>query len=80
MISAKDKLLLWTEIYNGIPNGGNCVSYGWTAHPKNESIYSARDKVVRQFKTKPNYVVMTYTADRCARKFRASDPILGVFA
>ena len=80
MISEKDSLLLWTEVYDGIPNGSNCIDYGWAVFPKNMSIYEARDKAVQRFKTKPKHIVMTYTTDRCARRFKASDYILGIFA
>lgn len=79
MISAKDSLLLWTEITDGIPNGSNTIDYGWAVFPKNMSIYEARNKAVQRFKTKPRYIVFTYTTDRCARPFRASDQILGIF-
>ena len=78
-MSIKENLILWTEIYNGKPHGQNPVSYGWCVFPKNKSIYDARDRIVKQF-GKPGHIVMTYTADRCACSFRASDPILGVFA
>lgn len=79
MISEKDKLLLWTEITDGIPNGSNTIGYGWAVFPKNMSIYEARNKAVDRFKTKSRYIVLTYTTDRCARPFKASDPILGIF-
>ena len=79
MISAKDSLLLWVEVTDGIPNGSNIIDDGWAVFPKNMSIYEARDKVVQRFKTKSRYIVFTYTTDRCAHPFRASDRILGIF-
>lgn len=79
MLNAKDSLLLWVEVTDGIPRGDNCIDYGWAVFPKSMSVYEARDKAVQRFRTKPRYIVLTYSTDRCARPFRASDRILGIF-
>ena len=79
-----DHLMLWTEIYNGVPNGRNFVDCGWCALPSGTSIYTGARRVSEHFHTHDyvgqKVIVLCYPEDRCAKKFKASDRILGIFA
>ena len=76
-----DKLRLWIEVYNGLPGkrGVKCLQHGWGLFPPTDTIFEARDKAKRILGGGKR-VVLCYEEERCARKFRASDSIVGIFA
>lgn len=86
-----DHTMIWTEVYTGIPGKPRtkCVEAGWCAFPKNTpeevAARKASEYMHKQFywplpgKGVFGWVVLTYPEDRCAKKFKASDRILGIF-
>ena len=79
-----DHLMLWTEIYNGIPGKPRTriVECGWCCCSKADTVMTAFGKVSDELHKrypKNKYCVLSYPEDRVARKFKASDRILGVF-
>ena len=81
-----DHLMIWTEVYSGIPGKPRtkCLDYGWCCLPKDTPIFKAVRRIDKHFHTHDyagkTVCVMAYPEDRCAKKFKASDRILGIFA
>lgn len=84
-----DHLMLWTEIYRGVPGRPRTklAACGWCALPKRSrfGIVQLEDvqRISKHFHAHGypanKYCVLSYSEDRCCRKFKASDPIFGVF-
>ena len=76
--------MIWAEVYSGIPGRPRtkCLAYGWCACPKWNTDMQAMDRVRaslhNQYPSLKN-CILTYPADRCGKKFRVSDPFIGVF-
>lgn len=79
-----DHLMLWTEIYNGIPGKPRtkCVEAGWCCLPKNTPLLEATQRVAKHFHEggypANKFCVLSYTMDRTAG-FKTTQRILGIF-
>lgn len=79
-----DHTMIWTEIWKGlVPRAGNMLDAGWCALPCGTSVYTGSRRVSEHFHTHDyagqKVTVLCYPEDRCAKKFKASDRILGIF-
>jgi len=74
---------LWIECYNGrIPTTDSCFKAGWGICDDGDDLHTAYRKIQEWFynrHSKTNHLVLVYPEDRCAKKFSAKDPIIGVF-
>ena len=79
-----DHMMLWTEIWKGlVPRPGNILDAGWCVLPKDTSVYEGVRRVAEHFHSHDyagqKVCVCSYPMDRCAKKFKTTDRILGMF-
>ena len=79
-----DHLMLWTEIYRGVPGRPRTklAACGWCALPARCTATEGSIRVANHFHAHGypanKYCVLSYTLEQ-TNGFKASDPIFGVF-